>query len=305
MATAYANMGPYGTSLSVATDATFRLWGQPWTDAIDALMAEPGVTLTQVYSNIDWTTIAYPGANSTTAGQRVYRFNDSLAGTRDVYFSLGFGRGVDGTSSSNDNVAFRITVTVGTGWNGSAITGTTVTSYVNCPKLATNYDQDVLACFVDGLFLMTLNAGAVNYSPFVAIERSRDHNGTTTIDGAVVTLAGGNTNTTGTTITEAPSTAVVDFTRSLTRNAIIQSTAPASAQGSVDVSYSNTNRVYPLHYSAGTSHGLMRSVAFLASASIPVQNQFSVTLGANTYTYRTMGVTGSAPSNYVMAYFWN
>lgn len=99
----------------VATDAGFRSWGQVWTDMLDTL------GLTQVYSDIDWTTIVMPTVALTYAGKRVYKFNDALSPTREIYFSVEFGRG----STSSPTFGFAIRLTIGTSHDGSG----TVSNY--------------------------------------------------------------------------------------------------------------------------------------------------------------------------------
>lgn len=92
-------------------DAGFRLWGKSFTDMLDML------GFTQVYSDIDWTTILMPTSAVAWAGKRVYKFNDALSATREIYFSVEFGRG----STSANSFSFAIRLTIGLTHDGSGV----------------------------------------------------------------------------------------------------------------------------------------------------------------------------------------
>lgn len=93
------------------TDEGFRIWGKSWTDMLDYM------GFTQVYSNIDWASATMPTVANTYVGKRVYKFEDTLSGVREVYFSVSFGRG----SLTNSPHGFVISIDVGLYHDGSGI----------------------------------------------------------------------------------------------------------------------------------------------------------------------------------------
>lgn len=163
-----------------ATDAGFRAWGKTFTDMLDTL------GLTQVYSNIDWTTVLMP-TTVTYAGKRVYRLNDSVSGTREVYFALDFGRG----HTSNASHGFAIKLTVGTTHDGAGnVTGYSMSESITCTQAPAD-GGDIIGVKSDSGFSVWTNinvANTVNQVGF-AIERLCE-NGSPTPDGTVMMLAG-------------------------------------------------------------------------------------------------------------------
>lgn len=111
-----------------ATDAGFRIWGKAWTDMLDT------IGLTQVYSDIDWETAVMPTAATTYAGKRVYKFNDSLSETREIYVSVEFGRGSNTTAS----FGFAIRLTVGTAHDSGTVTNYVMQQYFTMTQAPTD-----------------------------------------------------------------------------------------------------------------------------------------------------------------------
>ena len=172
-----------------ATDAGFRIWGKAWTDMLDLMGFQ------QLYSNIDWTTVLLPTTANTVAGKRVYKFNDNLSSTREIYFSVSFGRG----STTTAGQGLMLTVSAGTSYDGNG----NVSNY-----LLTNYFTQILNVPDGGdifgvkshlgfLIFTNLNAGTALQAGF-GLERLAE-NGVATPDGLVSMVSGNNTNNYSTT----------------------------------------------------------------------------------------------------------
>lgn len=162
-----------------ASDAGFRVFGQAWTDMMDDL------GMTQEYSDIDWTTVTMPTTASTWAGKRVYRFNDAVSGTREIYLALEFGR----TSTSTASVGFGVRVTVGTQHTSGTVSGYVMSHYLAMNQ-APSDGGDIIGVRSDvGLAIFTnLNMGSSFQGGF-AVERLCE-NGAATPDGAVMMVGG-------------------------------------------------------------------------------------------------------------------
>lgn len=107
------------SSIQHTTDAEFRAWGLQ----ISTQLAAVGLTKTADSGQIDFTTVARPGANS-YAGYEIWRFNDSLQSTKPIFFKIEYGTGTSTTLPS-------MAITVGTGSNGAGtLTGITTTRQI-------------------------------------------------------------------------------------------------------------------------------------------------------------------------------
>lgn len=163
-----------------ATDAGFRIWGKAFTDMLDTL------GFTQVYSDIDWTTVTMPTSATTYAGKRVYKFDDALSSEREIYFSVEFGRG----STSSATFGFALRLGVGTAHDGSGV----VSNYFMRQYFTmTQAPSDGGAIWGirsgHGFAIFTnVNAGSAYQAGF-AVERLCEI-GVPTTDGAVMMLSG-------------------------------------------------------------------------------------------------------------------
>lgn len=177
-----------GTTLSLtsttSTNAAFRAWGL----AVSGALATCGMVKTADTGQIDWTTVAAPGAGSTFMGYEIWRFNDSLQATRPIYFKLRYG---SGTNSGTP----QLELTVGTGSDGAG-TLTSVAGFGTTVSTASSLfgGADALAattsnCFfggVDGsgIGVMLWPATGSSWGGMMfAIERTRDITGTANGDG--------------------------------------------------------------------------------------------------------------------------
>lgn len=165
-----------------ATDAGFRIWGKGFTDMMDTM------GMAQVYSDIDWSTVTMPVTSPTWAGKRVYKFNDSLSGTREIYVCLEFGR----TSTSTAGAGFGIRITVGTQHSAGSVTGYVMQQYLTMNQ-APSDGGDYIGVRSDIGFVVFTNinigAGASNMQGGFGVERLCE-NGAATADGAVMIISG-------------------------------------------------------------------------------------------------------------------
>lgn len=164
------------------TDAGFRIWGKAWTDTMDAL------GLTQEFSNIDWTTVTMPTSAGAWAGKRVYRFNDALSGTREVYVSLEFGRG----STTYAYTGFTVRVRIGYSHSAGTVSGSPIehylATYATSPEVA-----EIIGVRTDfGIALFTnVPWSSSNCQAAFLVERV-GKDGAPTADGVLLAILGGN-----------------------------------------------------------------------------------------------------------------
>lgn len=169
--------------------------GQAISDGLKAL-------LTHVPSagDINWTTVTWSSiSNDVSLGYEVFYINDSLHATKPVYmkFEYGTSGGIAGSGISG----CQLWVTIGTGWDGSAITGTVFsrtsvynTGYGTGDGVATTQGQ-IYMSNMDGSALTFVafptNGAIVNSNTrhpggYFVIERSRDVTGAATGQGIFV-----------------------------------------------------------------------------------------------------------------------
>ncbi len=172
-----------------ATDAGFRIWGKAWTDMATLL------GLTEIYSNIDWSTVVMPTTTPVWAGKRVYKLDDALSSTREVYVQLSFGR----TSTSTD-LGFAVKVDVGTQYDGSGnVSGYLISEFFNMTQAPPD-GGDMIGVITPniGFSIWTNINGAGKYQAGFSVERLCE-NGLPTPDGVVTMFSGqGNSTYTGT-----------------------------------------------------------------------------------------------------------
>lgn len=163
-----------------ATDAGFRIWAKAWHDTIDALGC------TQVWSNIDFTTVTMPTVAQTAAGSRVYELNDSVSGSSPLYFKLTWGRG----STASSDFGFRIDLSFGTSHDGSGtVGGYGFSCFVTCQQ-ASPADGGLLGCRTEtGIVLFTNVAYSTTVQQVIILERMAN-SGAATSDGYAVLYGG-------------------------------------------------------------------------------------------------------------------
>ena len=172
----------FSTALVNSTDADFRVWAKEFSDALLAI----GLTKTSDTGQIDFLT-----AVRSTGGYEIWRFNDTMQGTRPLFLKFKY-RGRAAFTADPE-----MTLEVGTGSNGSGtITG--VLFEEACLKDPANAPSGVAApsyfCYVDGFLGIVFKTGVIpnTFATFVGlfISRSVDDLGVANGDGVCVLSAG-------------------------------------------------------------------------------------------------------------------
>jgi hypothetical protein len=176
-------MGTYNDNTlapSNASAALFRAWGA-WIHSV--LSGAGGWTVTADTGQIDFTTVAAPGAVSTYMGYKMYTFSDALNATYPIYVKIEFGS----SSASANNPS--IQVTIGTGSNGTGtITGTLVAAFQHgiggtaSAGVTQSYGSSGPA---RAGFAIFTDAG-VNNPLWFSLERTVDTSGSDTGDGLIL-----------------------------------------------------------------------------------------------------------------------
>jgi hypothetical protein len=182
------------TPISNAATANFRAWGLEFNTQLAAV----GLTQTADTGQINWTTVALPGAANTIAGFEIWRFNDALQATSPIFIKIQYG------TSSLTSIPL-ILIQVGQGSNGSGtLTGTLMTntamsaaqqssSVTNAPAFwCYNATYGTLWCS----WKFGVNNAATNANTPLGgflIERSCDTNGNPTGDAVALTTPNLNT----------------------------------------------------------------------------------------------------------------
>lgn len=162
--------------------AGFRLWGKAITDTMDALD-----NITQVYSDIDWATITLSASATTFTGKRVYRLDDSLTGTRDLFVALEFGRG----ASTGSACSFALRVTTGNSHASGTVSTNVNTHYLTTAGASTD-SGEIIGVRTDFGFHLFSNITTGQNTMGVLVERFQ-YGGVISGDGASIVMHGSST----------------------------------------------------------------------------------------------------------------
>lgn len=175
----YTKTTPAGTQ---TTDAEF----QAWATALHSAVTTAGLVQTSDTGQVDVTTMVKPIAN-TSAGYRIYRFNDTLQATAPVFIRLEFGCG-------STTAIPRLVVQVGTATNGAGTLSGRFTTAANLvgtalatvdQYVATGLDKSYLAMF------WQVSQSTAAWGGSLIIDRSRNPDGTPNGDGLYVLTSTG------------------------------------------------------------------------------------------------------------------
>lgn len=167
----------------LADDATFRTWGS----GIAAQLTAVGLVQAADTGQINWTTVARPGAINTTAGFEIWRFNDSLQATKPVFIKLEYG-----VAGALDRP--RVAVSVSTATNGTGTLTGQVSSVRTIGPTASKSTGNTLPSYCAGStsrlnLAMNLDTVSATFGLATLIERTKTAAGVDTGDGiAVVTF---------------------------------------------------------------------------------------------------------------------
>ena len=175
-----ANSSLNMTISATMSAAEFRAFGAFLASVFDA----GGFARTADTGQIDWTTVNYPGTNSTSAGYEIRAFSDALQATAPIVIKLDYRRGPGATY-------VEIILTIGTGSNGSGtITGTRYTGAAGCyfgGAAASTWNLYVSAS-TNRFAIFFGNGTTANTATLFAVERTIDSTRARTAEGVVFTF---------------------------------------------------------------------------------------------------------------------
>ena len=184
---------PAATVFDQSSDAAFRAW----IIEFHTLLTTAGLVNTSDTGQIDTATVTRPGAGSTSAGYKIYRFNDTLQATAPIFIKVEFGTGGSVTTP-------QIWLTVGTATNGagSITPGAATTRSVasrSSAILSTVTPYTSRACVIEGCAWIAFKSNSTVNSGFggFSIHRSCDSSGSPTADGFIVYFLNGSAITFG------------------------------------------------------------------------------------------------------------
>lgn len=160
---------------------------KPISDMLRA-MGEDGSAFIRVptSNDINWATVALPGAGSAAAGHDIFRFNDDLQASAPVFIKIKYGHGATNTPS--------LYVTVGSAIDSAGVfIGPLVTTEKNiCPSAASVGPWPlVLSGGPSHFTFCQMGQGASQSSSMqLYIERMRDDAGLETPDGVIMLFGG-------------------------------------------------------------------------------------------------------------------
>lgn len=175
-------------------DHTSNAGFQAWSNTLHLAIIAAGLVNTSDTGQVDLSTAARPGIN-TFAGYKIYRFDDTMQGTRPVFLKMEYGTGANaaypalrvtiGEATDGAGTLSGATLLSNFGWN---LSGNATTSTV------TPYTTRI--CAVDGFFGCAFGLGAVasSVNGFLSLGRTVDSSGVANGDG--LHIAGRASNTT-------------------------------------------------------------------------------------------------------------
>lgn len=167
---------------TITSDAQFRAWGS----AYAAKWASMGLLQIVDAAQINWATVATPGAINTVKGYEIWYFADALQATVPVYVKIEYGSG----SGAADGALW---LSFGTGDNGAgALTGVVSTRVqVKCTASAGNITH-IWSGDTNRALVAVMGAAAAT-SMNISFERTVDINGAVTSEGILFIYRSGST----------------------------------------------------------------------------------------------------------------
>lgn len=279
MATYSDSQNPENTS-----DATFRAWGS----AVKAGLAAVGLTQTADAGQIDWLTVTAPVAVDTVQGYEIWRFSDSLQATSPVYIKIEYGSGAAALRPA-------IWIQVGDGSDGAgALTGATSTRQ-RCSTAANAAVAKPMRFSGDTNRIqmhLFYDSTTVNYTIFVAIERTKDATGADTGDGVLIhcNVGGGG----GSQWRQQYFQCGIGPTTQEARWGVL---APTFGTGSAGGNFA----VYPVFCAAGVYLNPPIGVIGAFNADVVTGNTVALTVYGSSHTYFCCGTSTGATTQGVQA----
>jgi len=173
------------------TDAGFRAWGLGISTALQSLF-----TFVTQTGEINWGTVVKPASTNVKSGFEIYAFNDSLQATSPLFIKIEYG------SAAGSAVFPAVYMSVGKSVNGAGVLGGvmfTQSAVIACNGTLTLTPKNCYFGNGDGsclvMALWPTDVGMQSSGSYVALERSRNVNGTPTGDAVWRQFSGTTTNT--------------------------------------------------------------------------------------------------------------
>ena len=261
-----------------ASNDEFRAWGS----MISNMFANSGLVAQTGIGEINWTTVAMPGAAYAVQGYEVWRFADALQSTYPVYFRVDYGSG-----QTNNRPAMWFTIGSGIQSNGN-LTGVrspiTYTGNGHSLLAGANSSANTLLTYYCGdtsRFVIAWCAAGTGANSmlhmFASMERTVDANGSPTGDGVLLAFSDYNVRK-----QVAWQRTIGDYT------AVEESWGILMPNTTSGVSGSNT-AVYPLFHAAGPylNPGLNLLSYFQGDFTANTSN--ALTFYGTSHTYMPLG----------------
>lgn len=167
------------TAPTSSTNAQFQAWGS----SIGSTLVSLGWVRTSDTGQINWATVAAPGASNTVQGYEMFAMADSLQATAPVFLKIEYGSASGGAAYPS------IWFTVGTGTDGAGnLTGqvSTRTQLTSGSTSTTSYMSRYSGA--SNRISFALWQGALNtaYAMFLCVERLKKADGTDDSTGAMI-----------------------------------------------------------------------------------------------------------------------
>jgi hypothetical protein len=251
-------------------------------------LAAIGLVKTADTGQINWATVSFnPTTGNQVAGYEIWRFNDALQSSFPIFFKLEYGTSTVGSSASWADCD-QITVTVGTGSNGSGDI-TDIFSARQCfsgSYFSSNDTNDTgqrtsYLCHLPGylgLGYKTLSGN--NASSGLVIGRMPDANGAPTANGAYV-YSGNRDN----------AALSIGMTNGAGLNYAVGSAAMCFVPANYSQAIGGVTQVFP-HYVVDPMPKVLHTICTVNNGEVGAGTVFDATLvGTTTRTYVSIGMT--------------
>lgn len=161
-----------------ATNAQFRAWGQN----VSSALSSSGWVQTSDTGQINWATVAAPGASSTAMGYEIWRMSDALQSSAPVYLKIDYG---SGSAANNPGLGIQISSSVDGAGN---LMANPTTRVLVSAGTAIGNSTPAFFCGANSRFAMAFNISSSSSTLWWGIERTHDSNGNDTAEGVLLAM---------------------------------------------------------------------------------------------------------------------
>lgn len=263
--------------------------------AISNAFANSGWVQANDAGQINWTTVVANGTFTSWAGSEIWRMNDAWANVAPIYVKIDYG-----TAGGTNNP--QLQWTLGSGSNGAlGLTGViSANTGARMSAVSTTVPVPCYFCGNPDRIILTLMCGGNTTGQTLGIERTRDANGNTTPEGALIFQCGGSSQ------------------GGYTQQYWNCKTGPAVVESSIGVFISSATwsglgpqfNWYPIYPSNGVFTKPLFNYICASNYHVTPQIPFSVTHYGATHTYMPIGGvaptnrSGQAAGNFPIAMLW-